>query len=241
MSAFEHIFHVYTSNVNSDLEVTNKAILQWMEDIGSLHSDENSCGMKTIMENKLSWVIIQWKIKITRRFKYGENIKVRTWISGKKKLYTFREYEFYDEEGNVVAAAASKWVLTHLEQGMISVPQEILDGYGNDSRTVFEEGNNMTRLKDPLDFSNPFEFTVPCTFIDVNDHMNNIYYLDVAYQAMPIEVYKKSKFDEIEIMYRKECKLNDKLMCYYHFDGTYHFVSIRDEDSKQLHVLVKLK
>ena len=241
MADFQYKFQVYASSMNSKLEVTNKTIFEWMEDAASLHSDLNGCGMKNLETNGYSWVVIQWKVKVIRRVKYGETVTVNTWVSGRKKLYTFREFEFFDEEGNVVAIASSKWVLTHLEQGMISVPDDIIDGYGENMRTVFEEGNSMPRLKDPMDFSMPYEFKVPCTFIDVNDHVNNIFYLDIAYQAMPLEVFKNNRFDEIEIMYRKECKLNDKLMCYYHFDGTHHVVSIRDEDSKQLHVLVKLR
>ena len=241
MSVFKHKFHVYTSSMNSELEVTNKTLLEWMEDVASLHSDDNGCGMKNLETKKYSWVVIQWKVKVFRRVKYGEDVTVNTWVSGRKKLYTYREFEFFDEEGNVVAIASSKWVLTHLEQGMISVPDDITDGYGDNFRTVFEEGNSMPRLKDPMDFSMPYEFKVPCTFIDVNDHVNNIFYLDIAYQAMPIDVFKNNRFDEFEIMYRKECKLNDKLMCYYHFDGTDHTVSVRDEEGKQLHVLVRLR
>ena len=241
MSAFEHKFLTCTSDVNSNLEVTNKTLLEWMEDVGSLHSDEADCGMKTIEETKLSWVIIQWKVKVHRRFRYGETINIKTWVSGTKRLYTVREYEFFDEEGNVVVSAAGKWVLTHLEQGMISVPPVIIEKYGTCSDTAFEEGNNMPRLKDPMDFSRPYEFRVPCTYIDINGHMNNIFYMDIAYQAMPEDVFRNNTFDEFEIMYRKECKLNDRLMCYYHFDGESHFISVRNEDSSQLHVLLKLK
>lgn len=241
MAYFEHKFLVCTSNVNSELYITNKTLLEWMEDIGSLHSDTANCGMKTIEETRFSWVIIQWKVKIYRRFRYGETITARTWISGTKRLYTFREYEFFDEKGELVAAASSKWVLTHLDKGMISVPQEIIDGYGLEGRTVFEEGNNMARLKDPMDFSMPYEFTVPCTFIDINDHMNNIFYLDLAYQAMPIEVFKANNFNEFEIMYRKECKLYDKLKCFYHFDGVEHVVCVWDESRKHQHAVIRLK
>lgn len=239
---YEHKFLVCTRDVNSNLQITNKSILEWMEDIGSMHSDTADCGMKTIAENKLSWVIIQWKVKVYRRFGYGENITVKTWISGTKRLYTFRQYAFYDEQGKLVAAACSKWVLTHLEKGMISVPERILQSYGTHGETVFEEGNNLERLKAPMEHQSVYEYVVPCTNIDINDHMNNIFYLDVAYQTMPIEVFKAhDSFGEFEILYKRECKLHDRLKCFYTFENGYHIITIRDEEARLLHAVVRLK
>ena len=236
---FEHKFYVYTSDVNTDLRVTNKTILGWMEDVGALHSDAAGCGTANLEETRLSWVIIQWKVKIFRRMRYGETITVKTWVPGTKRLYTFREYAFYAEAGELVAASSSKWVLTHLEKGMITVPPWILEQYGMHTETVFEEGINMARVKEPLEYSSEYECTVPCTWIDVNGHMNNLHYLDVAYQALPIDLYLENSFNEFEIMYKREAKMFDRLHCYYQFDGTYHIVSIKNAEDGKLHAVVR--
>ncbi|MBQ1301804.1 MAG: hypothetical protein IIY29_00405, partial [Firmicutes bacterium] len=208
-------------------------------DVGALHSDAAGCGTANLEETRLSWVIIQWKVKIYRRMRYGETITVKTWVPGTKRLYTFREYAFYDEAGELVAACSSKWVLTHLEKGMITVPPWILEQYGMHTETVFEEGINMARVKEPLEYSSENECTVPCTWIDVNGHMNNLHYLDVAYQALPIDLYLENSFNEFEIMYKREAKMFDRLHCYYQFDGTYHIVSIKNAEDGKLHAVVR--
>ena len=236
---FEHQFYVYSRDVNTDLCVTNKTILGWMQDVGALHSDLAGCGTANLEETRLSWVIIQWKVKIFRRMRYGETITVKTWVPGSKRLYTFRDYAFYDEAGELVAACSSKWVLTDLEKGLIQVPGWILEQYGTHEETVFEEGMNMARIKEPEAFSGEYECTVPCTWIDVNGHMNNLHYLDVAYQALPIELYLENSFNEFEIMYKRESKMFDRLHCYYQFDGTFHIVSIKNDEDGKLHAVVR--
>lgn len=236
---FEHQFQVYSRDVNTDLRVTNKTILGWLQDAGALHSDLAGCGTANLEETRLSWVIIQWKVKIFRRMRYGETITVKTWVPGTKRLYTFRDYAFYDEAGELVAACSSKWVLTDLDKGMIAVPQWILEQYGMHTETVFEEGMNMARIKEPTEFSREYECTVPCTWIDVNGHMNNLHYLDVAYQALPIDLYLENSFNEFEIMYKREAKMFDRLHCYYQFDGTYHIVSIKNGEDGKLHAIVR--
>ncbi len=241
MSFFEYKFKVKASNVNSELNIKNRTILEWMEDIGSMHSDMAECGLATVKDNRLSWIIIQWRVKLYRRVQYGEIITVRTWISGYKKKYTFREFSFLDEEGNLVAAASSKWVLTHLEKGLIDTPDRIFEYYGENHESYFAEDCKMERIKDPKDYSKPYDFTVPCTMIDLNGHMNNIYYLDVAYQAMPHEVFANGLFDEFEIMYRKELKLNDRLKCYYHGADDEHIITIQEENSGGVNAIVRFK
>lgn len=239
---YEQKFLTCASHVNSNMDVKNITLLHWMQDIGSFHSDSAGCGFINMAETKLSWVVIQYKVKLYRRFQYGETITIKTWCSGTKRLYTFRQFEFYDEKGELVAAASSKWVLMNLETGIADVTDELLDSYGIEEKTVFEEGNNMKRVQDVKEYSSCVDFNVPCTFIDVNGHMNNAYYLDIAYQALPLDVYfNDTAFNEFEIMYRKECRLNDALKCNYVFDGKDHVVSIRSAEDDQQHVVVRLR
>ena len=54
--------------------------------------------------------------------------------------------------------------------------------------------------------------------------MHNLYYLDLAYEAMPEEVYNKRPFNEIEIMYKKEIKLKDTVICKYSYENDKHII-----------------
>ncbi len=241
MGFLDNECRVLASDVNSDMKITNIAILGMMEDVGSLHADSAGNGYVNISEHHLSWIIMQWKVRIYRRPAYGEKLVARTWVSGDKRVYAFRQYEFFDEKGETVIAASSKWVLNNTETGVIRIPKKVMDDYGVVEKTVFDEGNEMERISEPEEYSHIYDYIVPCTWIDVNGHMNNKFYIDVAYQALPIDVYMSGTFDSFEVMYKRECKLGDKLKCYYHFDGEKHIVSIKNEDSGLLNAIVRLK
>ena len=70
--------------------------------------------------------------------------------------------------------------------------------------------------------------------------MHNLYYLDLAYEALPEDVYSNNSFDNIEIMYKSGAKLYDKLKCFYANIENEHIVTIKSEDEKTLHAIVKL-
>ena len=45
--------------------------------------------------------------------------------------------------------------------------------------------------------------------------MHNLYYLNLAYEALPEEEYQKRPFDNVRIMYKKEMKLGETVVCKY--------------------------
>ena len=71
--------------------------------------------------------------------------------------------------------------------------------------------------------------------------MHNLYYLDLAYEALPQDVYEKRPFDEIRIMYKKEIKLGDVVVCKYSYENNKHIVVIESQDGEKLHAIIELK
>ena len=76
--------------------------------------------------------------------------------------------------------------------------------------------------------------------IDTNHHVNNLNYLDFAYDAIPDDIYFNSNFKNVEIMYKLEAKLGDTLNLTYSREDDFHYVSIGNKDSGKLNCIVKL-
>ena len=71
--------------------------------------------------------------------------------------------------------------------------------------------------------------------------MHNLYYLDLAYEVLPEEVYKQRPFNEVEIMYKREIKLGDTVIGKYSYENDKHIVVIQSQDEKTLHAILELK
>ena len=71
--------------------------------------------------------------------------------------------------------------------------------------------------------------------------MHNLCYLDLAYEALPQEVYDKRPFDNIRIMYTKEIKLGKTVRCKYaNVEENKNIVLIESEDGKTLHSIIEV-
>lgn len=234
-------FKIPLKDIGKDNKIKNRAVLEILENIACYHSDLVGYGVNNIKETKVTWILLDWKLKVINRPTYGQVLTVNTWGKGMNKFFTYRDYEIYDNNNNLSAIATSKWALIDTEKGKMSrLTENIINAYKPEKKTVFEE-NSLDKVKIPEEFSNTIKYEVIRKDIDINKHMHNLYYLDLAYEALPDEIYNKRPFDYVRITYKKEIKLGEKVKCkYVEQDGKYVIV-IKSEDETVIHAIVELQ
>ena len=210
---FKEKFKMGLADIGKDNKIKNIAILRMLENIGSYHSDVAGYGSNDIPIKKLTWILLDWKLKVLNRPKYGQTLEVHTWARFGNRFFTYRDYEIYDENKNLCAIATSKWTLVNIEEGKMSkITEEVIGSYNVEEKEVFP-GEKLDRLQIPEEFISSIKYTVIRKDIDINKHMHNLYFLDLAYEALPEDVYNNDRpFDNVRIMYKKEIKLGDTMM-----------------------------
>ncbi len=227
----ENEYTVKLSEIGKDNKATNKAILSYLEDIGGIHSNKAGYGIFDIPQTHLSWVLLEWKLKVIRRPDYTEKVKALTWSKGAMKFYTFRDFEVYDEQGNLIIIASSKWVLIDIEKGkIVRIEPELLKKYEPELNKTAFENEEFDKIKEPDEYQLETEYTVKRADIDVNNHMHNLNYIELANEALPEDVYRNQFLDNVRITYKKEIKLGETVKCKYAFIKDKHIVAIKSED-----------
>lgn len=241
MAKFQHDFEITFKDIGNTNRLTPKALLEYLETIAGMHSNEVGYGLNDIEKTQLTWVLLYWKVRILSSPLYGERLKIQTWGRNSVKFYTYRDYSVYDSKGNLVAVATSKWLLLNAKTMAIEkITPEILEPYQIESTNVFEKEAEVNKLEEPSNYSQMFPYQVLRKDIDINQHMHNICYLDLAYEALPNHIYQQANFKNIEIMYKKEIKLGEIVHCFYSQMEDSHYVTIKNEDDTKLHAIIKL-
>ena len=241
---FEHKVRVDISKVNANAEITNKGMLSLLENIACMHSDEAKFGIREIPITHLSWVQLNWRVQIIRRLRYGEIVAIKTWVHDTTKVSTLRDFEVLDENNKQVCIATTRWTLTNIDtQSITRIPEDVIKRYSSNNLLVMPDFE-FKKLKEPESFSNEYLYSTQRRDIDVNKHMHNLNYLDLAYEALPEDVYEKTlsndNFKNIEIMYKNAILLGDTSKCLYGINGGKHTVVIKNLDGKTLHCIVNL-
>lgn len=239
MAFFEHDFSVRMRDVDANTKITNKAILGFFEDIGGLHSDKVGYGFNDIYATRLSWILLHWKIKVIKRAIYGDVIHIKTWSRYSTKFYSYRDFEMYSKNGELLVIGTSKWALLNIDSGLARLEESLISKYKPEQKSVFDE-LEVKKLKEPKTFSNCNEYKVLRSNIDINKHMHNLYYLDVANEVIPDDIYESEEFNNVEIMYKTGAMLGETLKSFYSNVEDEHFVTIKSEDEQTLHAIVRM-
>jgi len=237
----ENEYTVKLSEIGKGNKATNKTILSYLEDIGGIHSNKAGYGIFEIEQTHLSWILLGWRLQVIRRPKYTEKLKVKTWSKGVIKLYTYREFEVYDEQGNLIIKASSKWVLLDTEKGrIVRIEPDLMEKYEPELDKKVFGIEEFDKIKEPEQYQHVTEYTVRRADIDVNNHMHNLNYIELANEALPEDVYRGALFNDVRIIYKKEIKLGATVKCKYVFKDDKHIVVVKSENEDVLHAIIEM-
>lgn len=237
----ENEYTVKLSDIGRDNKATNKALLSYLEDTGGTHSNIAGYGIFDIPKTHLTWLLLEWKLQVIRRPNYAEKIRVKTWSRNSVKCYAYRDFEVCDEQENIIAKAASKWVLVDTEKGkIVRIEEDLLNKYKPEIDKVVFTNEEFEKIMEPEKYSSEIEYTVRRADIDVNNHMHNLNYLELANEALPEEIYIEEQFDNVRITYKREIKLGETVKCKYAYENEKHIITVKSEDDKIFHAIIEI-
>ena len=241
MSIFSQNVTINYSDVDAKNKVTNHGILRLLQEVAGCHSASLGYGVNDIPKTGLAWIILNWKLKVFYRPKTSTPVTINTWVRSENPLFSYRDFEILDSEKKIIAVASSKWILFDVnKKGIVKLPEGIKEKYEYENKLAIEEKWNE-KLKEPENSEFIMNYTIQRRDIDTNNHVNNLYYLDYAYEAIPEEIYNNIDFSNVEIMYKHEAKLGDTLSLFYsQLENNDCIITIKDKENTKIHTIVKL-
>ena len=240
MAIYEYDYRLGFTDVGRGNLITNKGVLKLLEDIGGIHSNKVGYGLNQIEQTRLSWILLNWKVKIFKRPKYNDTIYIKTWARGSTKISTYRDYEIYDKDNNLLIIATSKWAIINIDtKSLEKLSDELIKAYEEENKLVFNE-EKIPKLIEPKSYQSKTYQKILRSQIDVNEHVHNLYYLDFANESLPEDVYKMSECNNIEIMYKKQIKYGQDIVCLYSKEEDKNIITIKSADESILHAIVSL-
>lgn len=134
-------------------------------------------GAKPVEELGLSWIIVQYELEIEQMPRINEKITVRTFTKEHNRIFSYREFEVYDEAGELLLKVLTVFALIDEKRKLSRIPKEIIGGYGStENRRI----RRMPKPKAPKDLetADRSDYKVRYFDIDENFHANNsMYYI----------------------------------------------------------------
>ena len=232
-------FKVTLPDVGENNKLTNKGFLRMLQEIACIHSNIVGYSVSDAVETGHAWILLNWKLQVFSRPSWNEELTINTWSSKHTFIAYYRDFEVYDEKKNLVAIGTSKWVFYDINKDtFVKFDDDSKSGFEIVDKHVFESPIKE-KLIEPKDNEFVCKYTVSRRDIDTNHHVNNLNYIDFAYEAIPDDIFFNKDFKNVEIMYKHEAKLGDLLNLFYSKQDDSTIVTIKNEDNSKIHCIIK--
>ena len=219
--------------IDESLKLKNSEMLNLFTDVAGIHSE--SVGYKFGVGDS-RWLLIGYSVKIFDRAPYNKEVKLRTWSRDYNPAFAIREFEILDDTGVVLAVAMCHFVKYNIATNRLErITDECMSGFCTEwDRSNFNH-EKLKRLVEPSVYDGESDFIVDWRWIDVNHHLNNSHYVELA-ERMILEQYGVDVADyDFDVTYKQQIMEGDKVKCKYVKTDDGYTVIYKSEDGKVLH------
>ena len=215
------------SEANEKSQLTYHALLNYLQDSSTFHSEELGETGAQLLEQNMAWILSFWQICIEEMPKSSEDICVNTWPYHTKGLFGLRNFCVENAKGAQIVKANSIWVLIDPRTGRpIRIPEEVSSHYPDEPKLDMDYCDRKIAVPDV--YEEMPAIRVPKYFIDTNRHMNNAKYVMVAEEYLPEDFAVR----EMRVEYKKAAVLGDVIVPRLTMEDKKATIVLTDADGK---------
>ncbi len=219
-------FIVRSYEVHNDGHVNMPAICNYLQEIAGNHAENLGLAIDQMEERNWTWFLSHLKVEMLQYPSWRDRITLTTWPSTHDNIHTERDFQIFKESGELTGRAVSSWVIIDLKtRRPIRIPDEVKSLIRPDCDRSMEAGMR-SKIRGPEDVLYQRSFSVRYMDLDVNNHVNNVHYIEWAMEALPEEILTGKKLNSVDIIFRSECRYGETV---------HSLAGIRDGDSENIY------
>lgn len=215
-------------------------ILKIFLNLATEHGTQLKVGMGDLSKNGLIWIVSKTKIHISNSNNTEDILSATTWPTAPGRIRCNRYYTIANHQG-LIAEGKSEWAILDAKTGR---PQKLETLYPKEINLLEETVCDEPFSKLNSDFTDAkvfAEYTVSLKDIDENNHMNNVEYVRAVLDHFPADLLENKSITDMEIHYKSQCFLNDKLTFKYNIaDYGFEIRVLKSDNSVAVTMIVTI-
>jgi medium-chain acyl-[acyl-carrier-protein] hydrolase len=228
----EYAIHSY------EIDITGSATLpilcKFMQESAYHHAENLGFGFSHLMEKNLFWVLANQKIQMESYPRWGEKISIHTYPSGKGRLSYYRDFKIFDKKSKLIGKATTTWYAIDLQRRRPRRLEDYFEFSPVEGEFVFQERPDRLKF---IEYKKTYKtFQAGYYDLDINDHVNNVRYIEWILECFSLDFHKSRQLSEIEINYMAEAVFGNSISASVNEteNKLFSHCLIRSEDKKEL-------
>lgn len=182
---YTQAFRIRSSDVDLSRTLRLSTLFTWIQEAAIAHTIELGVPRQKTLDKGLLWVVTQYRARFTRLPQYDEEVRLLSWPGETMHLFFPRYFRLEEQAGELLAEVSSLWSLIEASSRQIVFPEEY--DIAIPETVTGKEVPLPGRIRKE-ETAAKIPFPVPFSYVDLNGHMNNTRYFDLAADHMPASV-----------------------------------------------------
>jgi len=202
-------FHICGFDVDHNCNITIAKLLSMMHETAWSHVSHLKKGWQELQAEGLFWALAKLHLKIYNLPKWNDKIRIDTWAKERESIMFLRDYEVFNEAGELLCCAISEWMLVDHHANKIVRLERLNTHLDYPRDRVAFEGRvpRVPRLNFP---ENPAFNTALLSDLDMNQHVNNASYVRWIIDRFSYNFYNQHQIKEVVVNYTNQLKPGEK-------------------------------
>ena len=227
MSIYRQELRLRSEHVDMYRRLRTSELFRLLQEASIRHTEELGMGRDKTLDRGILWVLGLQRAQITRMPEYDEEIVIKSWPGKTMHVLFPRYYSVETKAGDLLIRASALWTLVDRKTRKMTFPEKV--GVSIDGVVTGEE----ITLPSPVprtDCTEKTPFTVPYSYVDLNGHMNNSRYFDLA-EDLTGAAASGRLLTEVQMEYVSEARYGQEMTVSWASDGDRFYITGEMEQS----------
>ncbi|HUL21728.1 MAG TPA: acyl-ACP thioesterase domain-containing protein [Thermodesulfobacteriota bacterium] len=206
-ASWEDDYSISFHQVDTKNEVFLPVLWSFMQETAWHHANHLRLSYTDLMDQQYFWVLSRLSVQMEEYPRWGDRIRVKTWLAGAGRLFALRQFSIADLSDKILGTARSAWLVLDLKSRK---PQKIEPLFKH-LQHLFDHlpAEEPEKLPAPVRPGLKKSYEVRYSDIDIHHHVNNIKYIEWILDSVPLEMNRTHRIQTFEINFLAESSYED--------------------------------
>ena len=239
MEILKQTYKITASDVDYHGRLRLSGLLNYLQNAATDHAEILGIdGARMIAEHNAFWAVARTELTLTQPIPFPGTLEIHTWHRGAGKgAAVQRDFDIFSNNTHI-GEATMTWVLADLSDRSVKKPSSVAAVQDSPvPKTVKELVPQKIKL--PQEMQQTMTRPVYYSDTDINRHMNNAKYIDIACDAIRHEQHGEQFIRKMRVNYQSECLPGDVIAVFTGNEAGTHYICGKNKDDKP-HFTVQL-
>ena len=233
----DYLIHSYEIDMDSRLSIVSA--INFFQESAWRNAESLGVGYSDLAAKNRFWVLSRLFVEMYRYPLWGESIKLETWPKGMENMFALRDFRFKTGDGSeLLGAGISAWLVIDATTQRMLRAEQICDEIPYYPHHVLE--HKLGKIALAANMTSQTRITAGYTDVDVNNHVNNVSYLNWAVNYLPLECDKLT-IRSAELNFLSEARLRSPVEIFYGNENEKTWIcALRNTDTGKEYCRIRL-